>query len=64
MNATVVKYLKVFDVGAQNTFVYRWNFLLQAGWHCCRMQWHSPLAIQTALFKAFWKWPTTPAGWD
>lgn len=24
------KYLKVFDIGLQNTFVYRWNFLLRA----------------------------------
>jgi ABC-2 type transport system permease protein len=28
MNAA--KYLKVFDIGLQNTFVYRWNFLLRA----------------------------------
>jgi ABC-2 type transport system permease protein len=25
-----VKYWKVFDIGLQNTFVYRWNFLLRA----------------------------------
>ncbi len=25
-----MKYLKVFDIGLQNTFVYRWNFLLRA----------------------------------
>ena len=24
------KYLKIFDIGLQNTFVYRWNFLLRA----------------------------------
>ncbi|HKM57243.1 MAG TPA: hypothetical protein VJX28_00765, partial [Chthoniobacterales bacterium] len=24
------KYLKVFDIGLQNTFVYRWNFLFRA----------------------------------
>ena len=30
MNAAVAKYLKVFDVGAQNTFVYRWNFVLRS----------------------------------
>ena len=24
------KYVKVFDIGLQNTFVYRWNFLLRA----------------------------------
>lgn len=24
------KYWKVFDIGLQNTFVYRWNFLLRA----------------------------------
>lgn len=28
MNAQ--KYLKVFDIGLQNTFVYRWNFLLRS----------------------------------
>jgi ABC-2 type transport system permease protein len=27
---TAAKYLKVFDIGLQNTFVYRWNFLLRA----------------------------------
>jgi len=27
---TPAKYLKVFDIGLQNTFVYRWNFLLRA----------------------------------
>jgi len=26
----VRKYLKVFDIGLQNTFVYRWNFLFRA----------------------------------
>jgi len=26
----VTKYLKVFDIGLQNTFVYRWNFLLRS----------------------------------
>jgi len=25
---TLAKYIKVFDIGLQNTFVYRWNFLL------------------------------------
>ncbi len=24
------KYAKVFDIGLQNTFVYRWNFLLRS----------------------------------
>ena len=24
------KYLKVFDIGLQNTFVYRWNFFLRS----------------------------------
>ena len=24
------KYLKVFDIGIQNTFVYRWNFLFRS----------------------------------
>jgi ABC-2 type transport system permease protein len=27
---TLAKYWKIFDVGLQNTFVYRWNFLLRA----------------------------------
>jgi ABC-2 type transport system permease protein len=30
MTATLTKYLKVFNVGAQNTFVYRWNFILRS----------------------------------
>jgi len=30
MTATLAKYLKVFNVGAQNTFVYRWNFILRS----------------------------------
>lgn len=27
---TLAKYVKVFDIGLQNTFVYRWNFLLRS----------------------------------
>lgn len=27
---TAAKYLKVFDIGLQNTFVYRWNFFLRS----------------------------------
>ena len=27
---TLAKYFKVFDIGLQNTFVYRWNFLLRS----------------------------------
>jgi len=30
MAAELAKYLKVFNVGAQNTFVYRWNFILRS----------------------------------
>jgi len=26
----LTKYVKIFDIGLQNTFVYRWNFLLRA----------------------------------
>src|SRR5438105_42196 len=26
----IAKYVKVFDIGLQNTFVYRWNFLLRS----------------------------------
>lgn len=29
-SVTLAKYWKVFDIGLQNTFVYRWNFLLRA----------------------------------
>jgi ABC-2 type transport system permease protein len=29
-SATLAKYWKVFDIGLQNTFVYRWNFLLRS----------------------------------
>ncbi len=28
--AALHKYIKVFDIGLQNTFVYRWNFILRA----------------------------------
>jgi len=27
---SLIKYAKVFDIGLQNTFVYRWNFLLRS----------------------------------
>lgn len=30
MTAALAKYAKVFAVGAQNTFVYRWNFVLRS----------------------------------
>ena len=30
MTAALAKYAKVFNVGAQNTFVYRWNFILRS----------------------------------
>ncbi len=30
MIAALAKYAKVFNVGAQNTFVYRWNFILRS----------------------------------
>jgi len=30
MNVALAKYAKVFNVGAQNTFVYRWNFVLRS----------------------------------
>ena len=26
----LAKYVKVFDIGLQNTFVYRWNFLIRS----------------------------------
>src|SRR4051794_20087741 len=30
MHAEAAKYLKVLSIGIQDTFVYRWNFLLRA----------------------------------
>ncbi len=30
MSALLSKYAKVFDIGLQNTFVYRWNFVLRS----------------------------------
>ena len=30
MTETFAKYWKFFDIGVQNTFVYRWNFLLRS----------------------------------
>ncbi len=30
MTAVLAKYAKVFTIGAQNTFVYRWNFVLRS----------------------------------
>lgn len=30
LSAVAAKYWKVFDIGLQNTFVYRWNFLLRS----------------------------------
>lgn len=30
MTAALAKYFRVFNVGAQNTFVYRWNFMLRS----------------------------------
>src|ERR1700738_2357431 len=30
MNARVIKYASVFNIGLQNTFVYRWNYFLRA----------------------------------
>ena len=30
MTAALAKYAKVFNIGAQNTFVYRWNFVLRS----------------------------------
>src|SRR6201997_4205702 len=30
MNARVAKYASVFNIGLQNTFVYRWNYFLRA----------------------------------
>src|SRR5438552_3749686 len=29
MTGVLAKYWKIFDIGLQNTFVYRWNFLLR-----------------------------------
>lgn len=30
MRSALAKYAKVFNIGAQNTFVYRWNFILRS----------------------------------
>ena len=43
------KYLKVFDIGLQNTFVYRWNFLLRSAFGLV------PLAGTVLIWRAIFR---------
>ena len=43
------KYLKVFDIGLQNTFVYRWNFLLRSAFGLV------PLAGTVLIWRAIFQ---------
>lgn len=53
------KYFKVFDIGLQNTFVYRWNFLLRSLFQFV------PLAGTVFIWRAiFDQRETTVAGYD
>ncbi len=55
----LAKYLKVFDIGLQNTFVYRWNFLLRA------LFGFVPLAGTVFIWRAiFQERSTSVAGYD
>ena len=44
------KYLKVFDIGLQNTFVYRWNFLLRSAFGLVPLA--GTVLIWRAIFQA------------
>src|ERR1700724_1386598 len=46
MNARVAKYASVFNIGLQNTFVYRWNYFLRAAFGLI------PLAGTVFLWRA------------
>jgi len=50
------KYRKVFDIGLQNTFVYRWNFLLRSLFGLV------PLAGTVFIWRAIFKGADTPIG--
>ena len=49
MNARAEKYLSVFNIGLQNTFVYRWNYFLRAAFGLI------PLAGTVFLWNAVFK---------
>ena len=56
---TFAKYLKVFDIGLQNTFVYRWNFLLRSLFQFV------PLAGTVFIWRAiFHERETTVGGYE
>src|SRR5438067_13647885 len=56
---TLAKYLKVFDIGLQNTFVYRWNFLLRSLFQFV------PLAGTVFIWRAiFHERETTVGGYE
>lgn len=50
IQATALKYAKIFGIGLQNTVVYRWNFLLRAGFHVVPLM--GTLFFWRALFEA------------
>src|SRR6202011_3234457 len=49
MNARATKYISVFNIGLQNTFVYRWNYFLRAAFGLI------PLAGTVFLWSAVFK---------
>src|SRR4029077_11699315 len=49
MNARTTKYFSVFNIGLQNTFVYRWNYFLRAAFGLI------PLAGTVFLWSAVFK---------
>lgn len=56
---SIAKYVKVFDIGLQNTFVYRWNFLLRS------LFGFVPLAGTVFIWKAMFAEHSGPiAGYD
>ncbi len=52
------KYLKVFDIGLQNTFVYRWNFFLRSLFNLV------PLAGTVFIWTAMFGQRSDIAGYD
>ena len=49
MTAKIDKYISVFNLGLQNTFVYRWNYFLRALFGLI------PLAGTVFLWRAIFK---------
>src|SRR2546427_7776471 len=47
--STIAKYISVFNIGLQNTFVYRWNYFLRALFGLI------PLAGTVFLWRALFK---------